>query len=79
MLEILLHRFMIAVIIGCGVTLAAASIEPPTGSRKPGYSVKPVVAGAGGAVIAFGVLMARSRKTRRKKKATPEEKNDLLA
>lgn len=76
MLEIVLHRIIVAIIVGMGVTLAAASIEPPKGPHKPGYSVNPLLAGGGGAVITFGFLMAKSRKTRRKKKIQPPESDD---
>lgn len=78
MLEIFLHRFIVAMIVGIGVALGAASLEPPTGAKKQGYSVNPLLAGGSGAMIMFGMLMGRQRKIRRKKKPKGENEDEGL-
>ncbi len=73
MLEIWLHRFIVATIIGVGVGLLAAGLDPPI---RGGYRIDALMVGGGGGLIAFGLLAASRRKTIRKKRVKPEGEED---
>lgn len=71
-MEIWLRKIAIAILVGIGVGLASASLDPPTGVRKPGYSINPYMAGGGAWFITIGLLMGR-RKIKRKPKPRNED------
>ncbi len=73
MLEVWIRKFVIAMLVGIGVALMAASLTPPL---KGGYKIDPLLAGGGAALAALGQQMAR-RRVKSKKKARRSEDEDL--
>ena len=63
-----------AVLVGIGIGLAAASLEPPAGSMKQGYTVNPYKAGGGATLMILGVAIGR-RRIRRKKKPKDDDED----
>ena len=66
-MEIWIRKIVMAIMVGIGIGLAAASLEPPAGSMKQGYSVNPYKAGSAATLMILGVTIGR-RRIRRKKK-----------
>lgn len=74
MVELWLRRITVSILMGIGVGLAAAGIDPPKGvsAVHSGYTFSPYLSGGGAGLITLGVLVGR-RRNKAVKKPTKEE------
>ncbi len=76
-MEIWIQKIGIVILVSIGVGLFSASLEPPTGPRKPGYSINPYLAGGGAGLITISFLIGGGAVKRKQKPKVEDEKEEV--